>query len=115
MRIYGRVSQSSSHALDHCVRYRVFEPLGLLMDSVPRVVEKLHQVCLDQAMPPHHPKGGPTTVLGKLDPAIRDMLEKTVLGETLDHPRDRRGGERQKVGDLAGGRGTSFRRKLVDS
>jgi hypothetical protein len=45
------------------------------MYQIPGVAEELHKVGLDEPVPTNHPQGCPPPLSGKLNSAIRDVLQ----------------------------------------
>ena len=83
------VADRGEHALLEDRRHRVFEPLGLLVDLVPRDAEDVGEEALDQAVAPDDRLGvsRPSSVKKIVLSGARDVA---VLLQAPDHLVDRR-------------------------
>src|SRR6185295_14239595 len=77
--------------------------LGLLVYAVPRHVELLGEVELEQPVVAQHLERHLLAGRGELHAAVGHVLGQAELGELLDHPRGRSGSDVQAVGEVVGG------------
>ncbi len=103
VRIVGGVAHGLGDPSLETLRDHVFEPLGLVVDLFPAVTQDPLEKCLEQAVVAEHLQRHPATVVGQPDTAIGLVANQALLGEPLDHARDRRRPDIETNREIPGG------------
>ena len=83
----------------------VLEDLGLGVDAIPGHVERLGEVELEQAVVADDLERHALAVGGQLDALVGHVVDQAELAQALAHPRRRRRGDAQALGERVRGRG----------
>ena len=97
------VADRGEHALLEDGRHRVLQPLGLLVDLVPRDAEDVGEKALDQAMAADDRVRVVAAVVGELDRLVLSAADVAVALEPADHLVDGRRRELHRAGDVGAG------------
>ena len=98
-----RVADRGEHPLLEHRRHRVLEPLGLLVDLVPRDPEHVGEEALDQAVAADDALGVLGARVGERDRLVARARDVAVALEAADHLVHRRGRELHRARDVGAG------------
>jgi len=102
VRVEARVAQILRDALRQPLGHGVLQPLGLVVDFVPAVAERLDQEQLDQPVMAHDFERDSLPGGGQADATIRLVRDELSARQLLRHFRCRGRGDRQRLGQLRG-------------
>ncbi|OFT28531.1 hypothetical protein HMPREF3170_09440 [Corynebacterium sp. HMSC08D02] len=88
--VAGRVVEVGVEALQHEFRNGVLEDLGVVMHLVPRVSERFHEECFDEAVTANHRDGVRAAFLRQRNGRVRLMVYVPMLSKLLDGVRHAR-------------------------
>ena len=98
VRVVRGVAELGRDQLLELVGEDVLEHLGLLVDAIPRHAEALDQVQLEQPVMADDLERHAQAGVGEQHPVIAAMRDQAQLAQALDHPRCRRRGDAEPLG-----------------
>src|SRR5256885_7282741 len=78
----------------------MLQSLGLVMHAIPRISQRLREICFDDAMTSERSQRGAASALGELHSVITLVGEETLIRQTTDHATHRCRCNRQALRDL---------------
>ena len=102
VRVVGRMAELGGDELLELLGDDVLEHLGLVVDAVPRHVQVLGQVELEQPVVAQDLQRDALALGGQLDAAVGQVLDEAEPVELLDHARRRRGRDPEALGHRVG-------------
>ena len=103
VRIGPGIAEEGIDAIDEQIRGGVFEGLGLVMDFVPPVAQRLDEERLDQPVPSHHRQGDGLAPGGQHRRAIGHPFDQLELVESFEHLGDIGLRRSEPIRELGGG------------